>query len=52
MKTRPPIYTKYYERVFLRLSHDRGLLSAEQLRFAVGGLDEIGRMWHGWAGKK
>ena len=39
-------------RVFLRLSHDRGLLSAEQLRFAAGGLDEIGRMWHGWAGKK
>ncbi len=37
-------------RVFLRLSCDRGLLSAEQLRFAVGALDEIGRMWHGWAG--
>ena len=38
-------------RVFLRLAHDRGLLSGEQLRFAVGEIDEIGRMWHGWAGK-
>jgi hypothetical protein len=35
-------------RVFLRLSHDRGLLSAQQLRYAVGEIDEIGRMWHGW----
>jgi hypothetical protein len=39
-------------RVFLRLSHQRGVLSAEQLRFAVGEIDEIGRMWHGWTGKK
>lgn len=39
-------------RVFLRLSHDRGLLNADQLRYAVGEIDEIGRMWHGWAGKK
>lgn len=39
-------------RIFLRLSHERGLLSAEQLRYAVGEIDEIGRMWHGWAGKK
>jgi hypothetical protein len=38
-------------RVFLRLSHDRGLLSADQLRYAVGELDEIGRMWHGWTTK-
>ena len=38
-------------RVFLRLSHDRMLLSAEQLRYAVSEIDEIGRMWHGWAGK-
>jgi len=37
-------------RVFLRLSHDRQLLSADQLRYAVGELDEIGRMWHGWTG--
>jgi hypothetical protein len=28
--------------VVLRLSHDRRLLSAEQLRYAVGELDEIG----------
>jgi hypothetical protein len=35
-------------RVFLRLSHDRGLLSADQLRYAALELDEIGRMWHGW----
>lgn len=35
-------------RVFLRLSSDRKLLSARQLRFAVDELDEIGRMWHGW----
>ena len=39
-------------RVFLRLSHDRELLSADQLRYAVGEIDEIGRMWHGWAGPK
>ncbi|MBI4025236.1 MAG: four helix bundle protein [Verrucomicrobia bacterium] len=39
-------------RVFLRLGHQRGVLSAEQLRFAVGEIDEIGRMWHGWTGKK
>ena len=39
-------------RVFLRLSHDRGLLNADQLRYSVGEIDEIGRMWHGWAGKK
>jgi len=39
-------------RVFLRLSHHRGLLSGDQLRFAVGELDEIGRMWHGWTGRK
>lgn len=39
-------------RVFLRLSRDRGLLSADQLRYAVGEIDEIGRMWHGWAGGK
>ena len=39
-------------RVFLRLSHDRGVLSADQLRYAVAELDEIGRMWHGWAGKR
>jgi hypothetical protein len=37
-------------RVFLRLSHDRQLLGAEPLRFAVGEIDEIGRMWHGWTG--
>ncbi len=35
-------------RVFLRLSYDRNLLSAGQLRFAVAEIDEIGRMWHGW----
>ncbi len=35
-------------RVFLRLSHDRGLLGSDQLRYAIGELDEIGRMWHGW----
>ena len=35
-------------RVFLRLSYDRGLLSADQLRYAVGEIDDIGRMWHGW----
>ena len=35
-------------RVFLRLSHDRGVLGASQLRYAVNELDEIGRMWHGW----
>lgn len=35
-------------RIFLRLSHDRELLSAEQLRYAVKEIDEIGRMWHGW----
>jgi len=35
-------------RIFLRLSHDRNLLSAEQLRYAVGEIDEVGRMWHGW----
>ena len=110
MKTRPPIYTKYYDllnwildktgkfpknirfslvqkvdniaidilediiealyrrdreamhqsvnikfeklRIFLRLCHDRGLLSGDQLRFAVGEIDEIGRMWHGWTGRK
>ena len=110
MKTRPPIYTKYYDllgwildrtakfpknmrfgivqkidgisldtlelliealyrkdrevlyqpvnigleklRVFLRLSHDRGLLSGDQLRYAVSEIDEIGRMWHGWAKPK
>ncbi len=39
-------------RVFLRLSHDRDQLSARQLRFAVGEIDEIGRMWYGWAGPK
>lgn len=39
-------------RVFLRLSHDRELLSAQQLRYAVGEIDEIGRMWHGWTGPK
>ena len=39
-------------RIFLRLSHDRGLLSSEQLRYAVGEIDEIGRMWHGWTGPK
>ena len=39
-------------RVFLRLSHDRDLLSAEQLRYAVGEIDEIGRMWYGWAGPR
>ena len=39
-------------RVFLRLSHDRRVLSAEQLRYAVGEIDEIGRMWHGWSGPK
>jgi hypothetical protein len=38
-------------RVFLRLSHDRGVLNAEQLRYAIGEIDEIGRMWHGWAGR-
>ncbi|MBM4148982.1 MAG: diversity-generating retroelement protein Avd [Lentisphaerae bacterium] len=37
-------------RVFLRLSHDRSLLSADQLRYAVGEIDEIGRMWHRWTG--
>ena len=37
-------------RVFLRLSHDRGLLNAKQLRYAVLEIDEIGRMWHGWVG--
>ena len=35
-------------RVFLRLGSDRGALSAAQLRFAVGEIDEVGRMWHGW----
>ena len=35
-------------RVFLRLSHDRGLLGADQLRFAIAQIDEIGYMWHGW----
>ena len=35
-------------RIFLRLSHDRALLSAPQLRYAIGEIDEIGRMWHGW----
>ena len=35
-------------RVFLRLSHDRGVLSGDQLRYAIGEIDEIGRMWHGW----
>ncbi len=39
-------------RVFLRLSHDRQLLSADQLRFAIGELDEVGRMWHGWTGDR
>ena len=39
-------------RVFLRLSHDRGLLNADQLRYAVGEIDAIGRMWHGWSGKR
>ena len=39
-------------RVFLRLSHDRALLSADQLRYAVGEIDEIGRMWHGWTAKE
>jgi hypothetical protein len=38
-------------RIFLRLSHDRGLLGADQLRFAVAEIDQIGRMWHGWTGK-
>jgi len=38
-------------RVFLRLSNDRGHLSIEQLRYAVGEIDEIGRMWHGWTGR-
>lgn len=38
-------------RVFLRLSHDRGLLGVEQLRYAIGEIDETGRMWHGWTGK-
>jgi hypothetical protein len=110
MKTRPPIYTKYYDllgwildrtakfpknmrfgivqkietigldtlelliealyrkdrevlyqplnieleklRVFLRLSHDRGLLNADQLRYAISEIDEIGRMWHGWSRPK
>ena len=110
MKTRPPIYTKYYDflgwildrtakfpknmrfgivqkidgialrllemfvtaiyrfdrhvlyrevnleleklRIFLRLSHDRALLSDDQLRYAIGEIDEIGRMWHGWAAKQ
>lgn len=37
-------------RVFLRLSHDRGVLAASQLRYAVAEIDEIGRMWHGWTG--
>lgn len=37
-------------RVLLRLSRDRGQLSAQQLRHAVGEIDEIGRMWHGWTG--
>lgn len=35
-------------RVFLRLSRDRGVLSDSQLRFAIGEIDEVGRMWHGW----
>ncbi|MBT3192575.1 MAG: diversity-generating retroelement protein Avd [Verrucomicrobia bacterium] len=39
-------------RVFLRLSHDRDLISADQLRFAIGEIDEIGRMWHGWTGPR
>ena len=39
-------------RIFLRLCHDRGLLNGDQLRFAVAEIDEIGRMWHGWTGKK
>jgi len=39
-------------RVFLRLSHDRGVLSTDQLRYAVGEIDEIGRMWHGWVKPK
>jgi len=37
-------------RVFLRLSRDRGLISSRQLQYAVGEIDEIGRMWHGWTG--
>ena len=37
-------------RVFLRLSRDRGVLNARQLRYAINEIDEIGRMWHGWAG--
>ena len=39
-------------RVFLRLSHDREVLNAQQLRYVVGEIDEIGRMWHGWTGPK
>ena len=39
-------------RVFLRLSHDRGLLGADPLRYAIGEIDEIGRMWHAWTGPK
>ena len=39
-------------RVFLRLSHDRGVLSDQQLRYATGEIDEIGRMWHGWTGPR
>ena len=39
-------------RIFLRLSHDRGVLAARQLRYAVNELDEIGRMWHGWVRSK
>ena len=39
-------------RIFLRLGHDRQLLADDQLRYAIGEIDEIGRMWHGWAGPK
>ena len=39
-------------RIFLRLGHDRQLLSDDQLRHAIDEIDEIGRMWHGWAGPK
>ena len=35
-------------RFYLRMSHDRGLTSLHQVRFASSSLDEIGRLIGGW----